>query len=69
MGNHFRTSGAGDDAPKTQTGVQGSRFATPDSEASLLLRPPLSRQIRHSRHPILCLQSHQRCRAFRHGGF
>ena len=32
MGNHFRTSGAGDDAPKTQTGVQGSRFATPDSE-------------------------------------
>lgn len=35
MGNHFRTSGAGDDAPKTQPSVAGSRFATPDSEDQL----------------------------------
>lgn len=35
MGNHFRTSGAGDDAPKTQPSVPGSRFATPDSEDQL----------------------------------
>lgn len=52
MGNHFRTSGAGDDAPKTQAGVQGSRFATPDSEGQPVAQAPLSRQIRHSRHPI-----------------
>ena len=36
MGNHFRTSGAGDKAPKTQPSVAGSRFATPDSEDQLL---------------------------------
>ena len=36
MGNHFRTSGAGDKAPKTQPSVPGSRFATPDSEDQLL---------------------------------
>ena len=35
MGNHFRTSGAGDDAPKTQPGAVGTRFATPDSEDQL----------------------------------
>lgn len=35
MGNHFRTSGAGDDAPKTQPGAAGTRFATPDSEDQL----------------------------------
>ena len=35
MGNHFRTSGAGDEAPKTQPSVAGSRFATPDSEDQL----------------------------------
>ena len=40
MGNHFRTSGAGDDAPKTQTGVQGSRFATPDSEGQPVAQAP-----------------------------
>ena len=40
MGNHFRTSGAGDDAPKTQTGVQGSRFATPDSEGRPVAQAP-----------------------------
>lgn len=40
MGNHFRTSGAGDDAPKTQTGVQGSRFATPDSEGQPVAQVP-----------------------------
>ena len=45
MGNHFRTSGAGDDAPKTQAGVQGSRFATPDSEGQPVAQAPLSRQI------------------------
>ena len=40
MGNHFRTSGAGDDAPKTQAGVQGSRFATPDSEGQPVAQAP-----------------------------
>lgn len=35
MGNHFRTSGAGDEAPMTQPSVAGSRFATPDSEDQL----------------------------------
>ena len=35
MGNHFRTSGAGDDTPKTQSSVAGNRFATPDSEGQL----------------------------------
>ena len=35
MGNHFRTSGAGDEAPKTQPSAAGSRFATPDSEDQL----------------------------------
>ena len=35
MGNHFRTSGAGDEAPKTQPSVAGNRFATPDSEDQL----------------------------------
>ncbi|MFQ7393644.1 MAG: hypothetical protein ACLRM9_10770 [Collinsella aerofaciens] len=40
MGNHFRTSGAGDDAPKTQTGVRGSRFATPDSEGQPVAQAP-----------------------------
>lgn len=35
MGNHFRTSGAGDDAPKTQPGAVGTRFAAPDSEDQL----------------------------------
>ena len=35
MGNHFRTSGAGDEAPKTQPSVAGGRFATPDSEDQL----------------------------------
>ena len=40
MGNHFRTSGAGDDAPKTQTGVQGSRFATPDLEGQPVAQAP-----------------------------
>ena len=40
MGNHFRTSGAGDDAPKTQAGVQGSRFATPDSEGQSVAQAP-----------------------------
>ena len=40
MGNHFRTSGAGDDAPKTQTGVQGSRFAAPDSEGQPVAQAP-----------------------------
>ena len=41
MGNHFRTSGAGDDAPKTQAGVQGSRFATPDSEGQPVAQAPV----------------------------
>lgn len=41
MGNHFRTSGAGDDAPKTQPGVQGSRFATPDSEGQHVDQAPV----------------------------
>ena len=40
MGNHFRPSGAGDDAPKTQAGVQGSRFATPDSEGQPVAQAP-----------------------------
>ena len=69
MGNHFRTSGAGDDAPKTQTGVQGSRFATPDSEGQPVAQAPaqLADQAQPASDPFL--QSQQRCRAFRHGGF
>ena len=40
MGNHFRTSGAGDDAPKTQPGAVGTRFAAPDSEDQLFSPNP-----------------------------
>mgnify|MGYP007011126362 CR=1 FL=1 len=70
MGNHFRTSGAGDDAPKTQAGVQGSRFATPDSEGQPVAQAPAqpADQAQPASDPF-CLQSNQRCRAFRHGGF
>ena len=52
MGNHFRTSGAGDDAPKTQAGVQGSRFATPDSEGQPVAQAPAQPADQAQRHPI-----------------
>ena len=56
MGNHFRTSGAGDDAPKTQTGVQGSRFATPDSEGQPVAQAPaqLADQAQPASDPFAC---------------
>ena len=41
MGNHFRTSGAGDNAPKTQPSVPGTRFATPDSEGQPFGQAPM----------------------------
>ena len=69
MGNHFRTSGAGDDAPKTQAGVQAVVSPLRIQRASLLLRPPLSRQIRHSRHPIPLPTIQPAMSRFRHGGF
>ena len=40
MGNHFRTSGAGDATPKAQPSAPGSRFATPDSEDQLFGQVP-----------------------------
>ena len=40
MGNHFRTSGAGDATPQAQPSAPGSRFATPDSEDQLFSQVP-----------------------------